>query len=83
AMLDHTCLPCNLWGEAALCAAYLFNCTESCSLDPGKTPYEMLHGVKPDIAHLQVFSTHCFVHIPAELQKKLGLRSHEAVFMGY
>jgi len=46
AMLDHAHLPHNLWGEAALCAAYLFNCTESCSLEPGKTPYEMLHGVE-------------------------------------
>jgi hypothetical protein len=29
AMLQHARLPCSLWGEVALCAAYLFNRTES------------------------------------------------------
>jgi hypothetical protein len=83
AMLDHTRLPQSFWGEAALCATYLFNHTESCSLPPGKTPYEMLHGTKPGISHLWVFSAWCFVCIPAELQEKLGPCSHKAVFMGY
>ncbi|KAG2067622.1 hypothetical protein BDR04DRAFT_1026924 [Suillus decipiens] len=82
-MLDHACLPQNLWGEAALCTAYLFNCTESHSLDPGLMPYEMLHGKKPNMSHLQVFGAWCFMHIPAKLQEKLGPQSHEAVFMGY
>jgi hypothetical protein len=83
AMLDHARLPRNLWGEAALCAAYLFNRTESRSLEPGKTPYEMLHGTKPNVSHLRVFGTRCFVRIPTELQEKLGPRSREALFMGY
>lgn len=83
AMLDHACLPRSLWGEAALCAAYLFNCTESRALPTGKTPYEMLHSAKPDISHLWVFGVRCFVRIPVELQEKLGPQSRTAIFMGY
>lgn len=83
AMLDHAKLPRALWGEAALCAAYLFNRTESRALAPGVTPYEALHQVKPDLSHLRVFGARCFARIPAELQTKLGPRSREAIFLGY
>lgn len=83
AMLNYARLPRSLWGEAALCAAYLFNRSESRALLPGKTPYEMLHGAKPDVSHLRVFGARCFVRILTELQEKLGPRSREAIFMGY
>ncbi|KAG1802325.1 uncharacterized protein BJ212DRAFT_1286065 [Suillus subaureus] len=55
AMLDHAHLPYNLWGKAALCAGYLFNHSKSHALEPSTTSFEMLHGKKPDISHLQVF----------------------------
>lgn len=83
AMLDFARLPRSLWGEAALTACYLFNRTESRALPPGKTPYEMLHGNQPNLAHLRVFGARCFARIPTELQQKLGPRSREAQFMGY
>lgn len=83
AMLDFARLSRSLWGEAVLTAGYLFNRSESCTLPPGKTPYEMLHGVQPDFSHLRVFGARCFARIPPELQEKLGPRSREAVFMGY
>jgi hypothetical protein len=83
AMLNYACLPHNLWGEAALTVAYLFNHTESCSLPAGKTPYKMLHNVQPDLTHIHVFGTHCFACIPTKLQAKLGLKLCEAYFMGY
>src|SRR6267154_3555460 len=59
AMLDFACLSRSLWGEAVLTAGYLFNRSESCTLPPGKTPYEMLHGVQPDFSHLRVFGARC------------------------
>jgi transposase InsO family protein len=83
AMLNHAWLPRNLWGEAALTAAYLFNHTESRALPAGKTPYEMLHKVKPDLSHIRMFGARCFTRIPSELQQKLGPKSCEAIFMGY
>lgn len=54
-MLNHMHLPHNLWREATLTAAYLFNRTESCALPAGKTPYKILHNAKPDLSHIHVF----------------------------
>jgi len=83
AMLNYARLPRNLWGEAALTAAYLFNRTESRSLPASKTLYEMLHNVQPDLTHIHIFGACCFACIPTELQAKLGPKSREAYFMGY
>ncbi|KAG2056702.1 hypothetical protein BDR06DRAFT_879093 [Suillus hirtellus] len=83
AMLNHACLPQLLWGEAVLCVAYLFNRSESHALLPGKTSYEILHAVKPDISHLHIFRLCCFARILLELQEKMGPHLHEALFMGY
>jgi hypothetical protein len=70
-------------GEAALTACYLWNHSETSTLPPGITPYEMLNGHKPDLAHLGVFRAKCFVCIPTELQTKGGPHSHPTIFMGY
>ena len=83
AMLHLAGLPQTYWGEAALTAAYLHNCTESHALPPGRTPYEMLHGQHPNLSHLHVWGCHAFAHIPLEMQAKLGPKSREVLFMGY
>jgi hypothetical protein len=83
AILDFSCLPAGLWGEAALTACYLFNWTESRALPMGKTPYEMMHGVQPNLTHLRIFGSRCFARIPPAMQEKLGPWSREAVFLGY
>ena len=61
AMLEATGLPSTLWGEAVLTAAYLWNCTESAALPPGKTPYEMVNNKKPDLLN-SVFLGHIAGH---------------------
>jgi len=83
AMLHHAGLPQTYWGEVALTAAYLHNRTESCTLPPGRTPYEMLHGQRPNLSHLHVWGCRGFSHIPLEQQAKLGPKSREILFMGY
>ena len=83
AMLHFAGLSQTYWGEAALTAAYLHNCTESQALPSGKTPYEMLHGACPNISHLRVWGCRGFARIPLELQQKLGPKSREVLFMGY
>jgi hypothetical protein len=83
AMLEAAHLPKHLWGEAVLTAAYLWNRTESRSLPPGKTPYEMVNEKKPDLAHLRVFGSRCWARIPTELQTKFGSHSRHVIFMGY
>ena len=83
AMLAATGAPQSLWGEATLTAAYLWNRTPSRTLLPGVTPFEMVHGRKPNLSHLRVWGVRCFARVPLELQTKLGLRSRECYFMGY
>jgi len=80
AMLDFTRLPPSLWGEAALTACYLFNRTELRALPAGKTPYEMLHKVQPNLSHLRIFSACCFARIPPELQESLD-PAHERQYL--
>ena len=61
ALLFQTNLPVKFCGEAVLTAAYLINRTPS-SVFNGRSPYEILHGVKPDYKALRVFGSTCYVH---------------------
>jgi transposase InsO family protein/ribonuclease HI len=81
-MLQHAKLPQFLWGEALNTACYLYNRSPHSSLD-GKTPYEAIMGVKPDIKHLRVFGTLCFLHIPKDKRGKFDARSIPCIFVGY
>jgi len=49
AMLHDTSLPKKLWAEAFSMATYLCNRTPTRPLD-GLTPFELLYGMKPDLA---------------------------------
>ena len=49
AMLHGTSLPKKLWAEAFSMATYLRNRTPTRALD-GLTPFELLYGMKPDLA---------------------------------
>lgn len=83
AMITAVGAPMNLWGEATLTAANLWEVTPSRTLPPGVTPFEMSHGRKPDLSHLRVWGSRCFARVPIELQTKLIPRSWECLFMGY
>jgi transposase InsO family protein len=53
AMLVNSQLPRQLWAEAAVTANYLRNRAPTTAA-PTKTPWELLYGTKPDVAHLQL-----------------------------
>ncbi|GBP40447.1 Copia protein [Eumeta japonica] len=55
-MLYARDLPLDLWAEAVNCAVYILNRTSS-SQTPGKTPYELWNGTKPELGHLKVFGS--------------------------
>ena len=55
----------QLWPYMCATAIYLKNRLPHSAVKD-RTPYEVLHGKKPMISHLQPFSTECFVHIPEE-----------------
>ncbi|OAE29411.1 hypothetical protein AXG93_2090s1180 [Marchantia polymorpha subsp. ruderalis] len=52
-MLTHSGLTHGYWGEAIHTAVYLQNRSPSKALPIAKTPYELWHGQKPDLSHLE------------------------------
>ena len=82
AIMFQASLPIKFWGEAVLTAAYLINRTPS-SVHKGRSPYEILHGVKPDYKQLRVFGLACYVHRAAREKDKFGSRSRQCVFVGF
>lgn len=82
AILFQANLPVKFWGEAILTAAYLINRTPSSVLN-GRSPYEVLHGAKPDYKSLRVFGSACYVHKASRDKDKFGPRSRLCVFVGY
>src|ERR1700678_4055587 len=83
ALLADTKLPPSFWGDAALTTQYLCNRSPTSTLPLNATPYEIMHGNKPDLAHLRVWGCQCFPSLPSELRTKGGPRRYEAIFVGY
>ncbi|GBP51685.1 Retrovirus-related Pol polyprotein from transposon TNT 1-94 [Eumeta japonica] len=81
-MLYARDLPLDLWAEAVNCAVYILNRTSS-SQTPGKTPYELWNGTKPELGHLKVFGSIGYVHVPDQLRTKLEKKSEKMLLIGY
>ncbi|CAM8947603.1 unnamed protein product [Rhodiola kirilowii] len=82
-MLIESRLARSFWAEAMNAACYVLN---RCYLRPilNKTPYELLKGRKPNISHLRVFGSKCYVHNNGKNQLgKFDPRSDEGIFVGY
>ena len=76
-------LPTNLWPETVVTAGYIANRTPIRQLR-WKTPFEVVHGVKPSYAHLHVFGCRAYAfdkHVPKS--KKLNSRAHLGHLVGY
>ena len=71
-LLADAKLPPSFWGDAALTTQYLRNCLPTSTLPLNTTPYELMHGTKPDLSHLRVWGCQCFQEIPPELRTKAG-----------
>ena len=70
----------NLWGE--LTAAHLIN-RMPLSTIKFCTPYEVLHGFKPDLNYLRVFGCLCFASTSKVHRSKFDPRVASCVFLGY
>jgi len=79
AVLHASGLPKNLWGEAIKHTVYVKNHTAMHALD-GKTPYEMLHGKKPNLMDLPVWGTKVWVRDPSG--SKLDPHAREGRWIG-
>ena len=70
-------LPSQFWGKCVLTADCLINRTPS-KLLKGKTPYEVLFGVKPSYDHIKVFRSY-----RPKSKDKFPPRSRKHIFVGY
>ncbi|KAJ8594482.1 hypothetical protein M405DRAFT_703634, partial [Rhizopogon salebrosus TDB-379] len=61
-------------------AVYMKNRTATCALD-GKTPYEMLHGKKPNLMDLPIWGSRVWVHDPSGT--KLDPHAQEGRWVGF
>lgn len=82
ACLFQARLPVSFWGESILTAAHLINYTPTKVLD-GKSPYEVLFGVKPAYDQLRVFGCLCFAHRHSRDKDKFSDHSRRCIFVGY
>ena len=72
-------LPKMLWTYAVMASAYIRN---RCFNDRlGKTPYEAMTGLRPNLSNMHVFGAVCYAYI--QNPKKLEPRSREGIFVGY
>ena len=49
----------------------------------GVTPFEALHGYKPNVSHLRVFGSKAWARIPLDKRKAFQAQSSECILLGY
>ena len=49
----------------------------------GATPFEALHGHKPDVSHLRVFGSKDLARIPMNKRKAFQAHSSKCILLGY
>ena len=81
-MLYHSKLPLKFWAEAVSTAVYIRNRCPTVALK-NKTPFECRFNRVPDVSHLRVFGSICYVHIPDGQRKKFDAKSYKGIFVGY
>jgi hypothetical protein len=72
----------GFWAEAINTIVYLNNRSPTKKLD-FQTPFEIIHGYKPNVSHLRVFGSTTFAHSPKDERRKLDAKSIKCVFIGY
>ena len=83
AMVNAQNVPEFLWEYAIDHAAYIRNCSYTCTLQ-GETPYEIWHGLKPSVAHLREFGTPVWVLLQGQAQqRKILPKSKQRIYVGH
>jgi hypothetical protein len=73
-------LPQNLWGEALMYVIWVKNRSVSRVLD-GKTLYELLTGMKPDLRNMHEWGVCVWVHNPSH--SKLDMQAWDSQWNGF
>jgi len=83
-MLRHKDVDQDLWADAIKTAVYIKNRVTSRALPVGKTPHELWTGNKPDVSHMRVFGSTCWVVLhKSHIDGKFGDKVAKGVFLGY
>ena len=82
-MLVEQDLPLKLWAEAVYTSAYLQNRLPSKAIEDDVTPMEKWCGHKPNVSHLRMFGSICYVHIPDQKRRKLDAKAKCGILIGY
>src|SRR6266545_8380871 len=82
AMQHEACLPDSWWEFAIEHAVHCYNRTPVMRLK-WRTPYEVVHGKKPDISNLRIFGCGAYVYLPPSIRKdKLAPNSELMIHLG-
>ena len=81
AMINGANLPPELWAEAVNTASYI-RC-RSPTAKKLETPWELLHGKKPDVSQMRTFGATAYSHVLKEKRHKLDNHSIRGVMVGY
>ncbi|CAL9008426.1 unnamed protein product [Prunus brigantina] len=81
-MLHEKGIPYFLWVEVVHIAIYILNRCPTKALN-NITPFKAYNKRKSGIAHLKIFGSLCYVHVPTKLRHKLEPKSVKGVFVGY
>lgn len=82
-MLVEQDLPLKLWAEAVYTSAYLQNRLPSKAIEDDVTPMEKWCGHKPNVSHLRMFESICYMHIPDQKRRKLKAKAKCGILIGY
>ena len=83
-MMRHKDVDQDLWADAIKTAVYIKNRVTSRALPVGKTPHELWTGNKPDVSHMRVFGSTCWVVLhKSHVDGKFGDKAAKGIFVGY
>src|SRR5271169_3280338 len=71
----------RLWMDLAETVIYLKN--RSPTIAVATTPYELWHGIRPNLSHLKIIGSTAYIHVPKEKRTKLDTHSHKGIMIGY
>ena len=82
-MIFQASLPQVFWEEAVATATFLRNRSPSKRNPDWKSPFELLHKVKPSVIDLKIWGSEAYVKIPDEKLHKLSEKAERCIFLGY
>jgi len=81
-MIQESGLAMAFWGEALAMLVHVWSCCPTAAVD-NAMPYELWHGCKPDVSHLQVWGFTAYVHVQKDKRPALHPHYDKCVLIGY